>query len=183
MSGVSKAISDELFLQAQTALKELGKTGKISRKLQAIIAAKKFGVSMASEVFETSRQSLMTWIKNFEKDAKNGLEIKSGRGRKPITNAEIKNFSAQFLQKNPNTTTEELRQIIKEKHGVSMSLTTANRLMFQLGLSYITPRPIHYKADLLSQKEFKKNSKKSPKNRHKKDFFSLTKQDSEHTQS
>ena len=41
--GVSKAVSDELFEQAQVALKELGKVGKISRKLQAIIAAKKFG--------------------------------------------------------------------------------------------------------------------------------------------
>ena len=42
---------------------------------------------MASEVFETSRQSLMTWIKNFEKDTKKGLELKKGQGRKPITNA------------------------------------------------------------------------------------------------
>ena len=75
---------------------------------------------MASEVFETSRQSLMTWIKNFGKDAKNGLEIKSVRGCKPITNAEIKDFFAQFLQKNTNTTTEEFCQIIKEKHGMSM---------------------------------------------------------------
>ena len=41
MVGVSKAVSDELFEQAQVALKELGKVGKISRKLQAIIAAKK----------------------------------------------------------------------------------------------------------------------------------------------
>ena len=40
MVGVSKAVSDELFEQAQVALKELGKVGKISRKLQAIIAAK-----------------------------------------------------------------------------------------------------------------------------------------------
>ena len=90
MVGVSKAVSDELFEQAQVALKELGKTGKISRKLQAIIAAKKFGISMVSEVFETSRQSLMTWIKNFEKDAEKGLEIKNGRGRKPITKISIK---------------------------------------------------------------------------------------------
>jgi len=157
MAGVSKAVSDELFEQAQVALKELGKTGKISRKLQAIIAAKKFGISMASEVFETSRQSLMTWIKNFEKDSKKGLEIKNGRGRKPITNAEIKDFATQILQKNPNTTNAELCQIIKEKHSVTLSETTANRLVKQLGLSYITPRPIHHKSDISAQNEFKKN--------------------------
>ena len=157
MVGVSKAVSDELFEQAQVALKELGKTGKISRKLQAIIAAKKFGISMASEVFGTSRQSLMTWIKNFEKDAEKGLEIKNGRGRKPITNAEIKDFATQILQKNPNTTNGELCQIIKEKHNVSISETTANRLVKQLGLSYITPRPKHYKSDTSAQDGFKKN--------------------------
>ena len=104
MVGVGKAVSDELFEQAQVALKELGKVGKISRKLQAIIAAKKFGISMASEVFGTTRPSLMTWIKNFEKDAKKGLETKNGQGRKPITNAIIKDFSLQIMQKKPNTT-------------------------------------------------------------------------------
>jgi transposase len=181
MSGVSKAISDELFLQAQTALKELGKTGKISRKLQAIIAAKKFGVSMDSEIFETSRQSLMTWIKNFEKDYKKGLEIKNGQGRKPITNATVKDSALQIMQKNPNTTNAELRQIIQEKHSVSMSESTANRLVKQLGLSYI--RPIHHKIDISSQDDFKKNSKKLPKNRPKKGSFSLMNQGSELTQS
>ena len=117
-------------------------------------------ISMASEVFETSRQSLMTWIKNFEKDAKKGLETKNGQGRKPITNAIIKDFSLQIMQKNPNTTNAELRQIIQEKHNVSLSESTANRLVKQLGLSYITPRPIHHKTDISAQNDFKKNSKK-----------------------
>ena len=78
MVGVSKAVSDELFDQAQVALKELRKTGKISRKLQAIIAAKKFGISMASEVFGTSRQSLMTWIKTLKKTQKKAWKSKMG---------------------------------------------------------------------------------------------------------
>jgi transposase len=156
MAGVSKAVSDELLEQAQIALKDLGKSGKISRKLQAIIAAKKFGISLSAQVFETSRQSLMTWVKNFEKDIKNGLELKNGRGRKPVANSEIKSFAAQIMQENPNTTNTELRKIIKEKHSVTLSETTANRLVKQLGLSYITPRPKHYKSDVSAQNEFKK---------------------------
>lgn len=178
-----KCSSDELFLQAQISLKKLGKTGKISRKLQAIIAAKKFGVSMASKIFETSRQSLMTWIKNFEKDTKKGLETKNGQGRKPIANATIKDFARQIMQKNPNTTNAELCNIIQEKHNVILSESTANRLVKQLGLSYITPRPIHHKTDISAQDDFKKNSKKSPKNRLKKDYSSLMNQGLEHTQS
>ena len=171
MSGVSKAISDELFLQAQAALKKMGKTAKVSRKLQAIIAAKKFGISLAAQVFETSRQSLMTWIKNFEKDASDGFKIKAGRGRKAVATSGIRDFAANLLQKNPNIGNEELRQIIKEKHYVCMSLSSVNRLMSQLGLSYITPRPIHHKADISAQNDFKKTPRNHRKIATKKALF------------
>ena len=182
MSGISKAVSDELFIQAQISLKELGKTGDISRKLQAIIAAKKFGVSLAAKVFDTSRPSIMAWIKNFKQDAQDGLAIKSGRGRKPAVNSEIKEVSAKFMQQNPNATIKELKCFIEENQNITISVSSVNRLMRQLGLSYITPRPIHHKADLLEGEKFKKNSKKSPKNHQKKSSFSLMNQDSEHIQ-
>jgi transposase len=172
MVGVSKAISDDLCLKAKESLERLGKVGRISRKLQAIITAKKFDISMTSEIFETSRQSLMTWIKNFEKESERGLALKAGRGRKPITNAKIKDFAIKFIQKNPNTTNAQLRRIIQQEHNVSMSETTANRLLKQLGFSYITPRPIHPKANVLAQQEFKKNLAEIRKNNpHKRLFF------------
>lgn len=166
MAGVSKAVSDTLFLQAQTALKGLGKTGEISRKLQAIIAAKKFGVSLAAKVFDTSRPSLMAWIKSFEHNASDGLKLKSGRGRKSVIDSETKEIVRQYMRKNPNATNEAVRQYIKEKRKIAAHISTVNRLMKQLGLSYITPRPKHYKADRGAQEEFKKNSGKKSKDRH-----------------
>ena len=159
MAGVSKAISDELFFEAQNSLKELGKAGEISRKLQAIIAAKKFGVTLAAKVFGTSRPSIMSWIKNFKQDAEDGLKIKVGRGRKSSINYEIRENVAKFMQQNPNTTINGLREFIKKKHGISISSSSGNRLLKQINLSYITPRPIHYKSDIAAQEDFKKNFK------------------------
>ena len=183
MAGVSKAVSEEVFIQAQNALKELGKAGEISRKLQAIIAAKTIGVSLAAQVFCTSRPSLMAWIKNFSDQATDGLKIKSGRGRKPSVDAKIQEKLRQFMQKNPNATMEEVRKFIKEKHSISISPSSANRLMKRLNLSYITPRPKHYKAVASDQEAFKKNSRKKSKMVHKKGSFSSTKHDLEPTQS
>jgi len=160
MSGVSKAISDELFFHAKESLRGLGKYGRISIKLQAIIVAKEFGVSLAAKVFATSRPTIMSWIKKFQQDAENGLEIQSGRGRKMIVNANTKAIAYQFMLSNPNATIEELRQLIQQEQHVKISPSSVNNLVKQLGLSYITPRPRHYKADLEKQEDFKKNSKK-----------------------
>lgn len=183
MAGVSKAVSNDVFIQAQCALKELGKAGEISRKLQAIIAAKNVGVSLAAQVFCTSRPSLMAWIKNFSDHAVEGLKIKSGRGRKSCVDDKIKENLRQFMQKNPNTTMQGVIKYIEEKHNVSISASSANRLMKQLNLSYITPRPKHYKAVPSDQDAFKKNSWRKSKVRHKKGPSSSTKHDSERTQS
>lgn len=171
MAGVSKAVSNDVFIQAQNALKELGKAGEISRKLQAIIAAKNVGVSLAAQVFCTSRPSLMAWINNFSHDAAQGLKIKPGRGRKPFVDAEIREKLRQFMQKNPNTTMEGVKKYIKEKHSISISVSSANRLMKQLHLSYITPRPKHYKAVASDQEAFKKKLREKVKNSPQKRVF------------
>lgn len=183
MAGVSKAVSDDVFIQAQRALKELGKTGEVSRKLQAIIAARTVGVSLAAKVFCTSRPSLMAWINNFSHDATQGLKIKPGRGRKPFVDDKIREKLRQFMEKNPNTTMEGVRKYIKEKHNISISISSANRLMKQLHLSYITPRPKHYKAETRDQEAFKKNSKKKSKIHRKSAFSSSTNRGLEPTQS
>jgi transposase len=168
MSGKSKSVSAALFQEAELALKALGKAGEVSRKLQAIMTAKRWGVSLAAQVFCTSRPSIMSWINKFKQDTQSGLELRSGRGRKPSMSAGAREDARKFMQKNPNTTINGLCQFIKEKHRISISASSANRLMKQLNLSYITPRPIHHKADIAAQEAFKKNSRPKPKSRRKK---------------
>ena len=159
MANKTKAISDELFILAQSALKESGKSGDVGRKLQAIISAKAHGVRAVAKIFGVSRQSLMTWIKSFAAESENGLKIKSGRGRKRLINKEIEEIARNILQENPNTTIDHLQQILHNKHNVSASRATVHRMIKRLNLSYITPRPQHYKTDLATQEVFKKTLK------------------------
>lgn len=158
MANKTKAISDDLYNLAQDALQKSTKSGDVGRKLQAIISAKTYGVRSVAKIFGVSRQTIMTWISNFAAESKEGLKIKSGRGRKLLISNDIANIAYDILQKNPNTTIDQLQQIIEDKHGVKAGRATVHRLMKRLNLSYITPRPQHYKTDLVAQDEFKKNS-------------------------
>ena len=112
MANKTKLISEELYEQAQLALRNAGKSGDIGRKLQAIISAKTHGIKMVAEIFCVTRKSLMSWIKNFEKESENGLKTKSGRGRKRLINSDIEDKVYKILQDKPDITIEQLRQIL-----------------------------------------------------------------------
>ena len=168
MSGVSKAINEDIFQQAQVALKGLGDSGKVAIKLRAIIAAKEHGVLLTAKVFGVSRQSLLDWIKRFAIDNIQGLELKSGRGRKPKTDAVIRENIREILLKNPNMTGKQVQKFLLKKHNVTLEKSAVNNLLGDLGFSYITPRPRHYKSEQSSQDDFKKNSRKSKRNTQKK---------------
>jgi transposase len=161
MSRVSKAVSEPLFEQAKTALKVLGNNGKIAIKLRAIIAAKEYGILLTAKVFGVSRQSLLEWIKRFASNNIQGLELKSGRGRKSKTDAEIRENIREMLLKNPNMTGKQVQDFLLKKHNVSLKKSAINNLLGDIGFSYITPRPRHYKSDQSAQDDFKKNSMKS----------------------
>jgi transposase len=163
MANITKAISDDLFILAQSALKESGKSGDVGRKLQAIISAKEHGVRAVAKIFGVSRQSLMTWIKSFAAESEDGLKIKSGRGRKRLINKEIEGIARNILQENPNTTIDHLQQILFYKHNVSVARATVHRMIKRLDLSYITPRPQHYKTDIIAQEQFKKTPESGDK--------------------
>ena len=157
MARKSKAVSEEIYTKAMEELRLIGKQAVISNKLQAIISVKKHGVKPVADFFGTTRQTIMTWINDFKAESSDGLKIHAGRGRKRLINNEIEQEIYQFMQKNPNTTINGLCQFIEKKHNVIISKSTAHRLMQKIGLSYITPRPKHYKSDASAQNDFKKN--------------------------
>lgn len=157
MSGVSKAVSEQLFQQAQETLKGLGDGGRVAIKLRAIIAAKEHGITLTAKVFKVSRPSLLSWIKRFANEHIQGLELKSGRGRKSKTNAKIRENIREMLLANPNMTGKQVQDFLLKKHNVILKKSAVNNLLSDLGFSYITPRPRHYKTEQSSQDDFKKN--------------------------
>ena len=158
MARQSKAISDELYEQAKKSLKKLGRVGEAGRRLQAILSAKAHGIKTVATIYDITRATLMSWIKNFQEDFEAGLTIKAGRGRRPYLSQEIQEDIRQFIKRNPTITLRELKEYIADNHSIIISLETTHRFMKKLSFSYITPRPAHYKSNKTAQEEFKKKS-------------------------
>lgn len=156
MAKNSNAINDELYEQAKKSLKEAGREGEAGRRLQAIISAKKYGITAVAKIYSITRATLMSWIRNFEKESVQGLSIKPGRGRKSKMSAEIKEDVRTMLKANPNITIDHLRLKVMDKYAISIGRSTVHRLIKNLSFSYITPRPRHYKSDKDLQEDFKK---------------------------
>jgi len=160
MARISSAISDELLEKCQITLKQQGKTGEISRRLQAIISAKYHNISKVASIFGMTRVTMMRWIKDFDKESIGGLVVRKGRGRKKIFTKDYENKVYKIIKKNPNITAKQLQQIIEKDISTTVGIATIYRLMRGLGFSYITPRKVHYKQDKKVVEDFKKKSSK-----------------------
>ena len=158
MTRVSSAISNKLLEKCEITLKQQGKTGEISRRLQAIISAKHHNISKVSSIFGITRVTMMKWIKDFDKESIGGLIVKKGRGRKRILSKDYEDRIYKIIKKNPNITAKELKKVIENDLLKTVGIATVYRLMRSLGFSYITPRPTHYKQDKEAVEDFKKKS-------------------------
>ena len=117
MSGVSKAISELLYNKAKEALQEVGRSGDVSRKLQAIKSAKEHGISKVADIFGVSRVAIMAWIRDFSELGIDGLKIKAGRGRKSILlNEEVEKVK-EWIKEDPNLTINDLLGALAAKIG------------------------------------------------------------------
>lgn len=158
MARISVLLTDQVVLSATEGLKKLGKAGLVARKLQAIIAAKKYGITKTAEFYAITKKSLIQWIKDLKQESIEALEVKIGRGRKPLITEVQEIEIKKWISDNCNITINQLRQMILENMNVKLSSATAHRIMQRLKFSYITPRPRHYKQDQNLRDEFKKKS-------------------------
>ncbi len=126
MKTKSKAISDDLYDQARKSLKKTGRDGEVGRRLQAIISAKNHGITAVAKIYSISRTTLMSWIRNFEKESIQGLRIKPGRGPKPKVSPEVKEDARAIINSNPNITIDHLRLKIMEKYDMARSKMKCN---------------------------------------------------------
>jgi transposase len=166
MSGVTKAISDDLVKKCKEELKKQGIRGENGRRLQAIISAKEYGITAVAKIYNTTRKTISRWISKFEKGGCDAFKIAPGRGGKSKLTTQQKQEIKEYIKANGGTiTAEKLKSIIKDKFCIDIGKTTAYRLFKELGFSYITPRPVHYKKDSSKQAEAIKKSR--PRNREK----------------
>jgi transposase len=160
MIGVTKAISNSVYYKAIDALREANKAGEISKKLQAIKSAKEHGIKKVAEVFGVSRVTIMSWVKKFYEGGISALQLQSGRGKKEYLTVDEKNIIKQIVNENPNITIKALGIKINKMFKKNLCKSAIHKMLKRLSLSYITPRPVHYKQDKTHHDEFKKKSKK-----------------------
>ena len=157
MSRKSPLLTEEVLLNSKKDITLLGRTGELSRRLNAIISSHKHSISAVAKIYNTTSKTVHLWIKNYKDLGIEGLRTKPGRGRKRLLTPEDIEAISKEISNNSAITIHELRAWIKETLGKSVSKGTCHNAMRQSGYSYKTARKKHYKSDKNKQEEFKKN--------------------------
>lgn len=156
MACVSKLLEDSVVEYAIKNLKKIGKDALLGRKLQAVISAKKHGISKVAEVYDISRTTLTSWIKHLRNEDLDKLKAPPERKKKSLLNDEQRLGIRKWIEQDSQVTIDKVRQRIEDEFGLKIGRSTVHREMKKLGLSYITPRPKHFKQDENQVAEFKK---------------------------
>jgi transposase len=86
------------------------------------------------------------------------LFIKEGRGRSCLVNESHHVTIKSWIENNPNLSIENIQLKICNELKIQIGRTATYNLIRKMNLSYITPRPIHHKADIEAQESLKKTS-------------------------
>ena len=153
-------ITEELYAKAVQKLKSLKKDSRAAIRLRAIVSGKDQGVGNVAKVFGITTNTLRSWVKSFEKSSIEGLEYKSGRGRKSqLLEAHYKAIQ-EWTKEDANLTIQKVIKKLEEAFNLKASKSVVHRGLHKINLSYITPRPVHYKQDKSTHEDFKKKSSK-----------------------
>jgi transposase len=153
-------ITKTLYEKAVFELKNLREDNRAAIRLRAIVSAKDHGVQVVAKVFDVTTNTLRSWVKSYAKEGLAGLYYKPGRGRKSHLQEAHYQAISEWTQADPNLTLEKMVLKFKQELDVDTSKSAVQRALLKLGMSYITPRPVHHKQDKSSHEQFKKKSKR-----------------------
>lgn len=156
MAKKSKLLDSEVAAIAERELKSIGKKALLAKKLEAIIAANKFGITLVSKVYDISRTTLTAWIKHLKTGKLEKLEAPAERKRKNKLNSDQKNQVKEWVAKDPQLTLNAIKLKLEASYKLIVSKSTIQRELKKMNFSYITARPKHSKQDEDKVEEFKK---------------------------
>jgi transposase len=155
-----RLITAELYNHAQNRLGYVkNKNARAATRLRAIIAAKEHGVTLVAKIFTITSNTLRAWVKRFNDGDLKGLEYRKGRGRTSKISNACRAEIFEWIKQDPTMTVQHIVVRLEETCGFKTSKSAVHRVLRELKLSYITPRPQHYKSDKNRQEEFKKKLK------------------------
>jgi transposase len=128
-------------------LDTLSQTNRTALRLRAIVSAREHGVNVVAKVFGVNTNTIRSWVKSFAAQDMPGLEYQPGRGRKSNVSHYHMQEILKWTKANPNITIMEIVHNMQSSFGIITSKSAIHRILKQLDLSYITPRPVHHKQD------------------------------------
>src|SRR5436853_10204 len=92
-------LNKALINESKQRLKEIP-FGKITIKLKAIAALENNNIAKVAQVFSVQRNTIKSWIRNFNKNGLEGLNPKPKKGRKPKLNERQIEGLLDWMEKN-----------------------------------------------------------------------------------
>ena len=154
----SKSLDEKVVNLAKEILKKVRNNAYVSKKIQAVITAKKYSISEVARVWYISRTVLTEWIKHLKFGREERLFAPPERRRKSILNNIQRKQIEMWVKESPNITIKEVRLKIQKEFALNISKSTVHSEVKKMKFSYITPRPVHHKQDKNKQEEYKKKS-------------------------
>jgi putative transposase len=122
--------------------------------------------SDAAYMVKVKPRTVIVWAAKFRQDGIDGLREKSGRGTKGHFSQEEKEAIGKAIENIQQSRSggrirgDDVREYVQQTYGVRLSNGSLYRLLHDMGLSWITGRSIHPKADIKEQELFKKTFQK-----------------------
>ena len=158
---------------AEHAFAKLAKTEKNARQRIRFLAfahiAEGKSLSETARIIKVFPRTVINWVSKFRKDGINALKEQSGRGRKrrieEKDEAAIGNLVEEMQNKREGGRIRggDVHKMIEARYGVNLSNGSLYRVLHRAGLSWITGRSQHPKANIGMQEDFKKTLKKKCK--------------------
>jgi len=158
MARLSRLLTKDVYEKLEERLQGMGKQGQEFYKLTVMKCSFLKGITNAAEFFGTTKPTIISWIKHFREERFDMLHVQKGRGPKHILDKEQRQIVQTWLKQNSQITIMALKERIETEWNVNISRTSVHRLMKNLGFSYITPRPRHYKQNPQDLEDLKKKS-------------------------
>ena len=156
-------VDPETVAKAKEELDKI-KDSKLSIQLKAIIAVAEHPVECVADVLKVSARSIFRWITKFKEGSVEKLRDRpKGHMKSKLTEGHKKEIE-QWIASSKNGqgetvhwTLQKLKRELEKEFGVNISRTPLWKHLKKMGLVLKKPRPVHAKADINAQEDFKKN--------------------------
>lgn len=118
------------------------------------------------KIVQVHEKTVLKWIRRLRADGIAGLQERGGQGRKPRLGEEryeeVKQaiLECQASLVGGRIIGKDIQKLLKEEFGVELSVNRIYELLHIMGLSWVSARSQHPRADVARQETFKKTSEK-----------------------